>query len=123
MALLKEQSDWRCARSRNHAPLAIACGTLRLVGEDAELDGYLFPRHDGRRDTAAANRDPTIYQDPDRVDITREDAPAILTFGAARTTAWAPTWPGARLPSTDRPRPTAGEPAYRRPAPWKPMLT
>ena len=74
--------------------------------------------------TAAANRDPTIYQDPDRVDITREDAPAILTFGggahyclganlARREIAEALTVLAQRLVN---PR-TAG------PAPWKPMLT
>jgi len=63
-----------------HSP--IACGTLRLVAEDAELNGYMFPA--GTMvlvNTAAANRDPAVYDDPDRVDITREGAPPILTFG------------------------------------------
>ena len=106
-----------------HSP--IACGTLRLVVEDAELDGYLFPA--GTMvvvNTAAANRDPTIYEDPESVDITREDAPAILTFGggvhyclganlARREIAEALTVLAQRL---QNPR-TAG------PAPWKPMLT
>ena len=31
--------------------------------------------------TAAANRDPDVYTHPDRVDITRDDPPAMLTFG------------------------------------------
>ena len=124
--LLKEQPELAMRaveETMRHSP--IACGTLRLVGEDAELDGYLFPA--GTMvvvNTAAANRDPTIYQDPDRVDITREDAPAILTFGggahyclganlARREIAEALTVLAQRLVN---PR-TAG------PAPWKPMLT
>jgi cytochrome P450 len=63
-----------------HSP--IACGTLRLVVEDAELDGYMFAAGTTVLvNTAAANRDPAVYEDPGRVDITREDAPPILTFG------------------------------------------
>jgi len=106
-----------------HSP--IACGTLRLVVEDAELDGYLFPAGTAVLvNTFAANRDPAMYDDPDRVDITREGAPPILTFGggvhyclganlARREIAEALTVLTRRL---HHPR-TAG------PVPWKPMVS
>lgn len=106
-----------------HSP--IACGTLRLVVEDAELDGYVFPT--GTMvlvNTAAANRDPAVYDDPDRVDITREGAPPILTFGggvhyclganlARREIAEALNVIASRLL---RPRISG-------PVPWKPMVS
>jgi cytochrome P450 len=106
-----------------HSP--IACGTLRLVAEDAELDGYIFPAGTTVLvNTAAANRDPAVYDDPDRVDITREGAPPILTFGggvhyclganlARREIAEALNVLAQRLLN---PR-TAG------PVPWKPMVS
>jgi cytochrome P450 len=106
-----------------HSP--IACGTLRLVVEDAEVDGYVFPAGTMvLMNTAAANRDPAVYQDPARVDITREAAPPILTFGggvhyclganlARREIAEALNVLAQRL---QNPR-TAG------PAPWKPMVS
>ncbi len=63
-----------------HSP--IAGGALRVVADDVELDGYIFPAGSMVLvNTFAANRDPSVYDDPDRVDITREGAPAILTFG------------------------------------------
>ena len=106
-----------------HSP--IACGTLRLVAEDAELDGHIFPA--GTMvlvNTAAANRDPAVYDDPDRVDITREGAPPILTFGggvhyclganlARREIAEALKVLATRLANPH----TAG------PVPWKPMVS
>jgi cytochrome P450 len=55
---------------------------MRTAVEDVELGGFTIPA--GTlviANTAAANRDPAIYDDPDRFDITREDAPAMLTFG------------------------------------------
>jgi cytochrome P450 len=97
--LLKERTELAMRaveETMRHSP--VACETLRLAVEDVDLDGYIFPA--GTMilvDTAAANRDPAVYDGPDRVDITREEAPAILT-AAASTTAWVPTWPGVKLP-------------------------
>jgi cytochrome P450 len=56
--------------------------TLRVAIEDVELAGYTVPA--GTlvvANTAAANRDPAVYSDPDRFDITRDEQPAMLTFG------------------------------------------
>jgi cytochrome P450 len=81
--LLKGQPDLAMRaveETMRHSP--IASGTLRLVVEDAEVDGYVFPAGTMiLMNTFAANRDPAVYDDPDRVDITREGAPPILTFG------------------------------------------
>lgn len=55
---------------------------LRVAVEDVELAGVRIPA--GTlviANTAAANRDPAVYTDPDRFDITRKNAPAMLTFG------------------------------------------
>ena len=54
----------------------------RIAVEDVELASYPVPA--GTMviaNTAAANRDPAVYPHPDRFDITRQDAPAMLTFG------------------------------------------
>jgi cytochrome P450 len=64
-----------------HSP--IAWGTLRIALEDVELAGVIIPA--GTlvvANTASANRDPDVYDNPDRLDITREGAPAMQTFGA-----------------------------------------
>ena len=106
-----------------HSP--IACGTLRLVAEDAELDGYIFPAGTTVLvNTAAANRDPAVYHEPDRVDITREGAPPILTFGggvhyclganlARREIAEALNVLAQRMRN----------PRIAGPVPWKPMVS
>lgn len=63
-----------------HSPVAI--GMLRTATEDVELAGVTIPA-----DTlvvanlASANRDPEVFDDPDRLNITREGASAMVTFG------------------------------------------
>lgn len=63
-----------------HSPAV--CIAPRVATEDVEFGGYTFP--EGTLivvNTFAANRDPAIYDDPDRFDIARQDLPPILTFG------------------------------------------
>lgn len=63
-----------------HSPVAI--GMLRTATEDVELAGVTIPA--GTlvvANLASANRDPEIFESPERLDITREGAPAMVTFG------------------------------------------
>jgi cytochrome P450 len=56
--------------------------SLRVAVEDVELGGALIPAGSYVvANTASANRDPAIYDDPERLDITREGSPGLLTFG------------------------------------------
>jgi cytochrome P450 len=98
--------------------------TMRKAVEDVELGGVRMPA--GTLvivNTAAANRDPAVYDDPDRLDITREGPATMLTFGggihyclgahlARLELAQALTVITRRMPN---PRRTG-------PAPWKPLL-
>ncbi len=64
-----------------HSPVAGA--TMRAAIEDVEIAGVVIPAGTMiLANTAAANRDPAIYQDANRLDITRVGLPPILTFGA-----------------------------------------
>jgi cytochrome P450 len=104
-----------------HSPIAF--GILRTATEDVELAGVIVPA--GTQiivTTGAANRDPAVYDDPDRLDITRDGAPAMQTFGgglhyclgahlARLELTEALTVMAQRMPNARR----AG------PAPWKPL--
>jgi cytochrome P450 len=108
--------------SMRHSPAV--CGAPRMTNTDVEFGSYVFPAGTFVLvNTYAANRDPATYDDPERFDITRDSAPAILTFGggihyclganlARRELAEALRILARRLPN---PRRIA-------PAPWKPML-
>ena len=104
-----------------HSPIAAA--TLRTALEDVELAGVTIPA--GTlviANTAAANRDPAVYSDPDRLDITRAGAPAMQTFGAGMHYCL-----GANLARLELAEAlsvmTRRMPNARRtgPAPWKPL--
>ena len=108
--------------SMRHSPAV--CSTLRTVTDDVELNGYLFP---GGTfifvNTFAANRDPAVYDDADRFDITREAPPAILSFGGGVHYCLGANL--ARLELAEALKILAVRmPNPRRvgPAPWKPML-
>jgi cytochrome P450 len=100
------------------------CSTVRSVTEDVTIGDYTFPAGTFILvNTYAANRDVTVYDDPTRFDITRDEPPPILTFGggvhyclganlARRELAEALKILARRLPNPRR----AG------PAPWKPLL-
>jgi cytochrome P450 len=61
----------------------VVLGAMRIATEDAEVDGVIIPTGTFVMvNTAAANRDPAVYDDPDRFDITREGAAPMQTFGA-----------------------------------------
>jgi cytochrome P450 len=98
--------------------------TTRKAVEDVELGGVRMPA--GTLvivNTAAANRDPSIYDDPDRLDITREGPATMLTFGGGSHYC-----PGAHLARLELAEAltviTRRMPNPRRigPAPWKPII-
>jgi cytochrome P450 len=56
--------------------------TLRVPVEDVCLGGMIIPAGTPVfANTAAANRDPAVYDSPGRLNITRDAPPAMLTFG------------------------------------------
>ncbi|RFZ18441.1 cytochrome P450 [Mycobacterium marinum] len=64
-----------------HSPITFS--TLRIALDDVELAGVMIPT--GTlviANTGAANRDPALCRDPDRLDISRPIAGPIQTFGA-----------------------------------------
>jgi cytochrome P450 len=104
-----------------HSP--IAWGTLRIALEDVELAGVMIPA--GTlvvANTASANRDPAVYDKPDQLDITRDGAHPMQTFGAGMHYCL-----GANLARLELAEAltvmTKHMPHARRtgPAPWKPL--
>jgi cytochrome P450 len=105
-----------------HSPVVFA--TIRKAVEDVELGRVRLPA--GTQvivNTAAANRDPAVYDDPDRLDITREGPATMLTFGGGIHYCL-----GAHLARAELTQAltviTRRMPNPRRsgPAPWKPLL-
>jgi len=105
-----------------HTPIIL--GAPRIAAEDVDLAGVTIPAGTlVMAITASANRDPAVYPDPDRFDITREHLDPMLTFGggihyclgvhlAKAELAVALTVLAKRMPKIRR----------TGPAPWKPLF-
>jgi cytochrome P450 len=108
--------------SMRHSPTT--CVVPRIAVDDVEFGGYRFPAGTFILvNTFAANRDPAIYDDADRFDVTRNDVPAILTFGGGAHYCL-----GANLARRELAEALAvltrrlGNARRVGPAPWKPLL-
>ena len=104
-----------------YAPVAF--GALRVALVDVELSGVLIPAGTlVLANTAAANRDPAIFDDPDRLDITRASAAPILTFGGGMHYCLGANLARLELAGALRVI-TRRMPGARRtgPAPWRPL--
>jgi cytochrome P450 len=101
----------------------IIFGTIRRAAEDVELAGVRIPAGTlVAANTASANRDPDVHEDPERLDITRQNSPAILNFGGGVHYCLGAHL--ARLELTEAPRVITQRmpnPRHTGPSPWKGM--
>ena len=103
--------------------LPIIFGVVRQAGEDVELAGVRLPA--GTivfANVASANRDPAVYDDPERLDITRAGAAPILNFGGGVHYCLGAHL--ARLELTEALKVITARmpnPRLAGPAPWRPM--
>lgn len=105
-----------------HSPVIF--GTIRQAVEDVEIEGMTVPAGTYLVvNTAAANRDPAVYDDPERLDITRKGPAAMLTFGGGihyclgAHLARAELVEALTVMTRRMPNPRSGGPA-----PWKPLM-
>jgi len=105
-----------------HTPIIFT--TLRQATEDIELGGVLISAGTFIiANTSAANRDPAVYEAPERLDITRAGPPPMLTFGGGVHYCL-----GAHLARIELAEAlqvmSRRMPHVRRtsPAPWKPLM-
>ncbi|MEB4211153.1 cytochrome P450 [Mycobacterium sp. 94-17] len=101
----------------------IIFGTIRRAAEDIELAGVRIPAGTlVAANIASANRDPAVHDDPERLDITRQNPPAILNFGGGMHFCLGAHL--ARLELTEALRVITGRlpnPRLTGPSPWKVM--
>jgi cytochrome P450 len=105
-----------------HSPILTA--GMRVTTEDVDIAGVVIPTGTMiLANTAAANRDPAVYDDADCFDITRQGVPPILTFGAGVHYCLGANL--ARLEIAEALKTVTRRLAHPRrtgPAPWKPQM-
>ncbi|MBU9763370.1 cytochrome P450 [Mycobacterium sp. TNTM28] len=124
-ALLREQPELAMRtveETMRHSPSM--CSTVRSATADVEIGEYSFPAGTFIIvNTYAANRDQSVYDDPTRFDVTREDPPPILTFGGGvhyclgANLARLELSEALKILSRRLPNPRVAGPV-----PWKPLL-
>jgi cytochrome P450 len=124
-ALLRDQPDLAMPaveETMRHSPSM--CSTVRSASEDVTVGEYTFPAGTFILvNTYAANRDVTIYDDPTRFDINRDEPPPILTFGGGVHYCLGANL--ARLELAEALKILSQRlrnPRTTGPAPWKPLL-
>ncbi len=124
-ARLRDQPDLAMRtveETMRHSPSM--CSTVRSVTEDVEIGEYSLPAGTFMIvNTYAANRDPAVYDEPTRFDITRDDPPPILTFGGGAHYCLGANL--ARLELAEALKILSvrlGNPRAAGPVPWKPLL-
>ena len=124
-ALLREQPELAMRtveETMRHSPSM--CSTVRSATEDIDIGEYSFPTGTFIIvNTYAANRDPAVYNDPTRFDITRDGPPPILTFGGGVHYCLGANL--ARLELAEALKILSrrlGNPRPAGPVPWKPLL-
>lgn len=79
----------------------VAVQFVRTARKDVEFDGVVVPAGAMLFGSVhAANRDPEVFVDPDRLDVTRENRRSHVGLGVARTSASAPPSAGWRRRSS-----------------------
>lgn len=90
----------------------------RIATEYLELAGVRIPAGTiVLANTAAANRDPAAFSDPDRFDITRDYMVGTLSFGNGALLLGLTPGPARTRPSPDRDGPAHAQPAPYRTSP------
>jgi cytochrome P450 len=105
-----------------HSPAVFAVARKTVV--DVEFGGVAFPAGSFvMANTAAANRDPAVYENPERLDIARGCRPPMLAFGGGVGYCLGAYL--ARVELTEAVRVITRRiqnPRLTRPAPWKPPV-
>lgn len=120
-ALLARQPELSANAVEETMRLApVRFGEIRIATEDVELAGVWIPEGTAiHLNVAAANRDPQVYDDPERLDITRSGPPPARSFGTSASVSLAKIVVGEALTVLASRLPNIRKTA---PVTWRPMV-